>query len=128
MPQKVLRGFAWFTYPDVFGAEEGAGAGGPGHPFTAPSGEVRTPEEVLYYRPTEPTDTGVRNQQRDNSYLVLSKTQFHPRLCNGWESEPAALSETFKTKDGKVRLVKIVQVHHRHSGDLMECELKVEES
>ena len=74
-----------------------------------------------------PTDAGVRNQARENSYLVLSKTQFHPRLSNGWESEPAALSETFKTKDGKVRLVKIVQVHHRHSGDLMECELKIDE-
>src|SRR5262249_53147544 len=127
MPQKVLRGYAWFTYPDVFGAEEDAGSG-PGHPFATSSGEVRAPEEVLYYRPTDPTDTGVRNQQRDNSYLVLSKTQFHPRLSNGWESEPASLSEQFKTKDGKVRLVKIVQVHHRHSGDLMELELKIEEA
>ncbi|WP_406693848.1 hypothetical protein V5E97_22705 [Singulisphaera sp. Ch08] len=85
------------------------------------------PEEVLYYRPTQAADAGVRNAQRDHAYLVLSKTQFHPRLCNGWESEPAALTETFKTGDGKVRLVKVVQVHHRHSGDLIECELKVDE-
>ncbi len=126
MAQKVLHGFAWYTYPDVFGLEAELDAD-PGHPFASPVGEVQIPEEVLYYRPTESTDAGVRNAKRDHAYLVLSKTQFHPRLGNGWESEPAALAETFKTKDGKVRLVKVVQVHHRHSGDLMECELKVEE-
>jgi len=126
MAQKVLHGFAWYTYPDVFGAEDESNAD-PGHPFGSPVGEVSVPEEVLYYRPTQSTDAGVRNAQRDNAYLVLSKTQFHPRLCNGWESEPAALADTFKTGDGKVRMVKVVQVHHRHSGDLIECELKVDE-
>jgi hypothetical protein len=126
MPQKMLHGFAWYVYPEVFGAEDAVGSG-PGHPFSTADGEVRTPEEVIFYRPTDSADAGVRNQQRENSYLALSKTQFHPRLCNGWESEPAALLETFKTKDGKVRLMKICQVHHRHSGDLMECDLKVEE-
>jgi hypothetical protein len=126
MAQKVLHGFAWYTYPDVFGADPES-IDVPSHPFTSPAGDVRIPEEVLYFRPTNSADAGVRNLQRDHSYLVLSKTQFHPRLCDGWESEPAALTDTFKTGDGKVRLVKVVQVHHRHSGELMECELKVDE-
>lgn len=126
MSQKVLHGFAWYTYPDVFGAEPET-LGDPGHPFASPAGDVRIPEEVVYYRPTQPADAGVRNPQRDHSYLVLSATQFHPRLGNGWESEPATLTDTFKTADGKVRMVKVVQIHHRHSGDLMECELKVDE-
>jgi hypothetical protein len=123
---KVLHGFAWFSYPDFFGLEEDAPAD-PGHPFGSPSdGKIKVPEEVLYYRAANPADTGVQNEPRTHSYLVLSRTQHHPRLANGWESEPAKLTDKFKTQDGKVKLVKIVQLHKRHSGDLIECEWKLE--
>jgi len=127
MSQKVLHGFAWYSYPDILGVEPDS-ITDPGHPFASPSGDVQVPEEVLYYRPTNAADNGVKNAQRGHSYLVLSQTQFHPRLSDGWESEPAALTEKFKTGDGKVEMAKVVQIHHRHSGDLMECELKIEEA
>src|SRR5262245_3565245 len=115
MAQRLLHGYAWFAYPDSFGMDE-SDPSSTGHPFATPSGELKLPEEVLFYRRTDPSDLGVKNLQRAESYLVFSKTQHHPRLSGGWESEPAALGDTFKTADGKVRLTKIVQVHHRHSG------------
>jgi hypothetical protein len=126
MSQKMIHGFAWCTYPDVFGLEE-TGAGDPGHPFASTPGKLQVPEEVLYYRPANPADTGLYNEHRDNTYLVLTKMQHHPRLCPGWESEPAALAGNFKTADGKVRLTRIVQHHKRHSGDLLECEFKIDD-
>jgi hypothetical protein len=49
-------------------------------------------------------------------------------LCPGWECDPAVLTERFKTEDGKVRMLRIVELHHRHRGDLLECELKVEDA
>jgi hypothetical protein len=126
MSQKVVRGFAWFTYFEVFGLEDEEAAD-PGHPFASPSGQVVPPEEVLYFRPTTPADSELSNPQRTSAYLVLSKTQHHPRVGQGWESEPAILGDKFKTGDGKVKMGKIVQHHKRHAGDLLECELKIEE-
>jgi hypothetical protein len=126
MSQQVLRGYAWYAYPEVFGLEDERPSE-PGHPFTSPSGEVRPPDEVVYFRTTDPADAGVHNARRDQSFLVLSRTPFHPRLGEGWESEPAALTDKFKTKDGKVRMARIIQTHKRHAGDLIECELKAEE-
>jgi hypothetical protein len=128
MSQKVLHAFAWYTYPDVFGLEEDVEAADPGHPFSASPGKVAPPDEVVYYRPVDPADTGVHNEKRANAYLVLSKTQHHPRVSPGWESEPASLTDKFKTADGKVRMGRIVQHHKRHSGDLLEVELKIEEN
>jgi hypothetical protein len=127
MPQKVLHGFAWFAYPDLFGVEDES-AVDPGHPFSERPGQVAAPPEVIYFRPASPKDAGVANEQRAHSYLVLTKTQLHPKLCRGWDSEPAVLTDKFKTEDNKVKLVRIVQQHHRHSGKLLECELKIEEN
>ena len=61
--------------------------------------------------------------------MMQSGMEFlHPRVCKGWDSDPAVLTEKFKTDDGKVKMLRIVGVHHRHNrGDLMECELKIEE-
>ena len=126
MSQKTLRGFAWYTYPDVLGLDDDVAAD-PGHPFAATPGKISLPEEVLYFRPTDPADTGLFNERRSSAYLILSKTQHHPRVCNGWESEPASLTDKFKTQDGKVKVNKIVQHHKRHAGDLVECELKIDD-
>ena len=126
MSQKLVRGFVWYTFPDTFGLEDEEAATDPGHPFATSTGKVQLPEEVLYYRPTNPADTGVFNEQRASTYLVVTKMQHHPRCCNGWDSEPAVLGEKFKTADGAVKLTKIVQKHKRHAGELLECELKIE--
>jgi hypothetical protein len=125
MSQQMVHGFVWYAFPDVFGLEDDAPADA-GHPFTAAPGKIQVPEEVLYYRPANPADTGVLNEKRSQMYLVVTRMQHHPRCCPGWESEPAALAGNFKTADGKVKLTKIVQHHKRHAGDLLECELKIE--
>jgi hypothetical protein len=125
MAQKMVHGFVWYTFPDVFGLEDDQAAE-PGHPFTPSPGKVQVPEEVLYYRPTNPADTGVFNAQRANTYLVVTKMQHHPRCCPGWESEPASLAGNFKTADGKVKLTRIIQKIKRHAGELLECELRIE--
>jgi hypothetical protein len=127
MSQKLVHGYAWYTYPDVFGLDP-KDAGDPGHPFASGRGEVRAPAEVVYFRPVLATDSGLRNERHDPSYLVLTKTQLHPVLSKGWESDPAVLSEKFQTADGKVRMVRIVELHHRRAGDVMECELRVQET
>lgn len=126
MSNKSVKGYAWLTYPDVFGLEE-TEAGDPGHPFAFGPGEVRAPAEVVFFRPARAGDAGVRNELHPHSYLVLTKNQLHPMVRNGWDSDPAMLTEKFKTEDGKVKMLRIVNVHHRHRGDLMECELKIEE-
>jgi hypothetical protein len=122
-----VHGYAWYAYPDVFGLDP-TEMGDPGHPFTFAPGAVTAPTEVVYYRPASSSDAGVRNEYHPNSYLVLTKTQSHPRVCNGWDSDPAMLTEKFKTDDGKVKMLRIIEIHHRHRGDLMECELKIEEA
>jgi hypothetical protein len=126
MSNKILHGFAWFTYPDVLGLEDGESAD-PGHPFIPRPGPVVVPDEVVYFRPIDPDDAGIGNVPRAHSYLVLTKTQHHPRVESGWESDPAALSDKFKTQDGKVKMARIVALHHRHAGDLVECDWKIEE-
>ena len=127
MSQKVIHGYAWYTYPDVFGFD-GQDAPDPGHPFAFAPGEVHPPAEVVFFRPVFPADAGVRNERRDHSYLVLTKTQLHPMMSRGWESDPAVLSEKFQSGDGKVKMFRIVELHHRRAGDLLECELKVDEN
>jgi hypothetical protein len=126
MPQKVVHGYAWYTFPDVFGLET-ADVPDPGHPFSSRPGEVAAPPEVIYCRPANPGDSGLRNEHHSYSYLVLTKTQHHPKLPNGWDSEPANLTGDYKTHDGKVKMVRIVDLHRRHSGNLLECELKVDD-
>jgi hypothetical protein len=126
MPHKIVHGFAWYAYPEVFGLEAEE-APDPGHPFAPRPGEVLAPAEVVYFRPAHPADAGVGNEHRPHSYLVLTKTQLHPKVGKGWDSDPAALTDKFKTEDGKVKMARIVQLHHRHVGDLLECELRVEE-
>jgi len=126
MSQKLIRGYAWYTYPDVFGLDTN-GATDPGHPFGAGPGEVRAPAEVVYFRPVFPTDSGLNNEHRDHSYLVMTKTQLHPMTSKGWDADPAVLTDKFKTQDGKVRMVRIVELHHRRAGDIMECEIKVDD-
>jgi hypothetical protein len=127
MSQKLVHGYAWYTYPDVFGLDA-SDATDPGHPFAIGAGQVRAPADVLFFRPVRPTDTGIRNEQRDHAYLVLTKTPLHPQVSKGWESDPALLTEKFKSEDSKAKMVRIVELHHRRAGDIMECELKVEES
>lgn len=127
MSQKVVHGYAWYSYPDVFGLD-GNDASGPGHPFSSGPGEVHAPAEVVYFRPVFPADAGLRNELRDHAYLVLTKTQLHPMMSKGWEADPAVLSEKFQTADGQARMLRIVELHRRRAGDLMECELKVQES
>jgi hypothetical protein len=126
MSHKIVHGFAWIAYPDTFGLETEE-ATDPGHPFQFGSSEVKTPEEVLYYRALDPSDAGIRNTSHTHAYLMLTKLQLHPRLSSGWESEPATLTDKFKTGDGKVKMAKMVQTHRRHAGDLLECELSIEE-
>jgi hypothetical protein len=125
MSQQMVHGFVWCTFPDIFGLDDDAPVD-VGHPFTPPAGKVQVPEEVIYYRPANPADSGLLNEKRANTYLVVTKMQHHPRCCPGWDSEPAVLTGNFKTADGKVKLTKIVQHHKRHAGDLLECELKIE--
>ena len=36
MSQKVLHGFAWYSYPDILGVEPDS-ITDPGHPFASPS-------------------------------------------------------------------------------------------
>ena len=127
MLNRVIHGFAWYTYPDVFGLED-AEAADPGHPFSSRPGEVLAPPEVVYFRAASPADAGCRNEKHDHAYLVMTKTQLHPKVSNGWESEPAALTDKYKTEDGKVRMVRIVEMHHSRHGEVMECELKVDEA
>jgi hypothetical protein len=126
MVSKVVHGYAWYTYPDVFGREDEEAAD-PGHPFASRPGEVATPPEVVYFRATSPADAGLRNEHHAHAFLVMTKTQLHPKVNNGWESEPAYLTDKFKTEDGKVRMVKIVEMHRGRHGEVMECELKVDE-
>jgi hypothetical protein len=125
MHGKLVHGHAWLAYPDefVFGIDLIVD---PGHPFRDSDGQVVVPEEVLYHRLINPADTGVYNPPRALTYLVMTKMQHHPRLSKGWESEPAVLSDKFKTADGKLRMARIVHCHHRHAGELLECELKLE--
>src|SRR5262249_13233733 len=104
-----------------------AEAADPGHPFSSCPGEVLAPPEVVYFRAANPADAGFRNEHHDHAYLVMTKTQLHPKVSNGWESEPAFLPDKFKTKDGKVRMVRIVEMHKSRHGEVMECELKVDE-
>ena len=125
MSQKIVHGYAWIAYPDALGLDPDE-ISDPGHPFEARPGELRTPEEVLYYRRVDPKDSGVVNPPHAHSYLVMTKMQHHPRLAGGWESDPATLTDKFKSADGKVKMSRMVHVHHRHAGDLMECELSVE--
>jgi hypothetical protein len=122
----MVRGFAWYTYPDLFGLEAPDGSD-PGHPFAFRPGEVKTPAEVVFFRPARSADAGIHNDARDNAYLVMTKTQLHPMVCQGWDSDPAVLSDKYKTADGKVRMLRIVELHHRNRGDLLECELRVDE-
>ncbi len=127
MSNRLIRGFAWYTYPDVFGVEV-AEMPDPGHPFAlGTTGELRAPAEVLYFRPAKSADAGMRNEFREHSYWVLTKTQLRPLVSRGWDSDPAVLTDKFKTEDGKVKLFRIVDLHHRHTGDIMECEFKIEE-
>jgi hypothetical protein len=126
MAFKVLHGFAWYAYPDTFGFDEGAEAPDPGHPFADGQGGVKDPPEVIYYFPLDAADSGVRNELRPNAYLVLTKTQLHPLTSRSWESEPAVLAEGFKTADSRIKLTRIVQNHRRHTGDLLEIELRIE--
>ena len=125
--QFKLRGFAWYAFPDPLGAETAAGTD-PGHPFANGLGGIRAPEEIIYFKRINAADTGVNHEPQDHGYLVLSSSRHHPRLASGWESEPARLTEKFQTQDGKVKMLRVIQVHHRHAGDLVECELKVEHS
>jgi hypothetical protein len=125
MANSIVHGFAWYVCPDVFGLDSGDTAD-PGHPFATDHGQLAAPVEVVYFRPVNPADSGVCNEPRAHSYLVMTKTQLHPKLSRVWDSEPAVLTEKFKTDDGKVKMVRIVQQHHRHSGNLLECELRVE--
>jgi hypothetical protein len=123
----MIRGFAWYAYHEFFGLEDEEEPAEPGHPFTPPSGKAHVPEEVLYYRPVDQADSGFFNPYRANTYLIVTRTQHHPRVCPGWESEPAVLGDKYKSADGKLKLAKIVQHHKRHAGDLLECELKLED-
>jgi hypothetical protein len=128
MSNKLVHGYAWVTYPDVFGLDA-TEVTDPGHPFAFGPGAASTPAEVVYFRPANSADTGVRNEFQKHSYLVLTKTPLHPRVTKGWESDPAVLTEKFKTEDEKVKMLRIIGVHHRNrAGDLMECELKIEEA
>jgi hypothetical protein len=128
MSNRLVHGYAWLTYPDVFGLEE-TEAADPGHPFAFGPGEVSAPAEVVYFRPASSADAGFQNECQPHSFLVLTKTQLHPRVTKGWESDPAMLTEKFKTEDGKVKMLRIVCVHNRsRAGGLMECELKIEEA
>ncbi len=119
MSNRLVHGFAWYTFPDVFGLDVTEVAD-PGHPFSFGPGEVSAPAEVVYFRPAKSGDAGVRNEIHPHSYLVLTKTQLHPRVSRGWDSDPAILTEKFKTEDGKVKMLRIVGMHHRPTrGDLM---------
>jgi hypothetical protein len=127
MSSRLIRGFAWYTYPEFFGFDD-AEVTNPGHPFAlGATGEVKTPAEVVYFRATSAADTGTRNEIRAHSFWVLTKTQLRPLVSRGWDSDPAVLTDKFKTEDGTVRMVRVVELHHRHAGDLMECEFKVDE-
>jgi hypothetical protein len=126
MPNKLVKGFAWVAFPDVFGLDVTEVAD-PGHPFAFSAGQVSAPPEVVYFRPACSGDAGVNNEFHPHSYLVLTKTQLHPKVCNGWDSDPAMLTEKYKTEDGKVKMLRVIGLHHRNRGDLVECELKIEE-
>ena len=126
MSSRLVHGYAWLTYPDVFGLDA-TEVTDPGHPFAFDPGEVRAPAEVVFFRPASRADAGIKNECQPHSYLVLTKTQLHPRVSKGWDSDPAMLSDKFKSEDGKVKILRIIGVHQRHRGDLMECELKIEE-
>src|SRR5437763_1481256 len=95
MNRKVIHGFVWYTYPFFLGLDDEAPAD-PGHPFAASHGAVHAPVEVIYHRPSTPADTGLFNVPHDHAYLVVTKTQHHPIVHDGWESEPAVLGDTFK--------------------------------
>jgi hypothetical protein len=127
MSNKLVHGYAWLTHPDVFGIDP-TEVTDPGHPFAFDLGEVRAPAEVVFFRPASSGDVGVNNEMQPYSYLVLTKTQLHPRVKNGWDSDPAILTDKFKTEDGKVKMLRIIGLHHRHRGDLLECELKIDEA
>lgn len=126
MSAKLVHGYAWLTYPDVF-ALDPAQIDNPGHPFANGHGETKAPAEVVYFRPASDGDAGVSNEHHPHSYLVLTKNQLHPIVNKGWDSDPAMLSDKFKTEDGKVKMLRIVGLHRRHRGDLLECELRIEE-
>src|SRR4051812_13194345 len=105
MSNNVIHGFAWFTYPATFGLEDDD-AVDPGHPFASSSGSMLVPDEVLYHRPVQQDDAGILNPRQANSYLVLTRTLHHPRVCDGWDSDPAALTGTFKSADGRVKITR----------------------
>lgn len=120
-----MHGFAWYAYPDVFG-DETTEATEPGHPFDNGHGGVSAANEVLYFKRIHDDDAGVLNEKRDHGFFVLTRTQLHPKLANGWESEPANVTEGFKTHDGKARLIRLIARHRRHVGELVECEMRIE--
>ena len=125
MSQRIVRGYVWFAYPDALGLDLEE-ITDPGHPFATPSGDIKAPEEVLYFRPIDPRDAGIRNEAKSHAYLVITKTQHHPRLTPGWESDPAGLTDKFRTADGRMKMSRMIQVHRRHAGDLVECEMAIE--
>lgn len=127
MSHHMIHGYTWVVFPDPFAMGDSDGTD-PGHPFRSRPGEVAAPGEVLHFRPLNAADSGVANEQREPSYLVVTNSQFHPKVCQGWESEPANLSDRFKTSDGKVRMVRIIQQHKKRYGDLMECEFRIEDN
>jgi hypothetical protein len=127
MSNRLVHGYAWLTYPDVFGLDV-TDVADPGHPFAFGPGEVSAPAEVVYFRPANSADVGLKNECQPHSYLVLTKTPLHPKVTKGWDSDPAMLTEKFKTDDGKVKMLGIVGLHRRNRGDLLECELKIEEA
>src|SRR5262245_15357680 len=94
MSNRLVHGYAWVTHPDVFGLDV-TEVTNPGHPFSFRPGEVTMPAEVVYFRPASPGDAGVGNELLPHSYLVFTKTQLHPRVSNGWDSDPAILTEKF---------------------------------
>ncbi len=63
MSNRLIHGYAWYTYPDVFGPGPSDDAEC-GHPFAFRPGEVSTPAEVVYFRPAHTADAGIRNEAR----------------------------------------------------------------
>jgi hypothetical protein len=125
MSHKLIHGYTWLVFPDPFAIGDSDSCD-PGHPFCSRPGEIAPPGEVIHFRAVNPADAGVCNEKRDPSYLVVTNSQFHPKVSQGWESEPANLTDKFKTGDGKLRMIRVIQQHHKRFGDLMECELRVE--
>lgn len=125
MSHQLIHGYPWLVFHDAF-AMDAMDPNALVHPFGSRPGENAAPGEVIHFRPVNPADAGVNNEKREPSYLVVTNSQFHPKLSQGWDSEPANLTDKFKTSDGKVRMIRIIQQHHKRWGDLLECELRIE--